>query len=423
MFRINFRDYSSIFLVSLLLVSCFFWAKFTFLDVVTTGEGRIVATGENRIIQSPQNAKITQFHVTKNDNVSEGSVIITLSPIQAEASLKELDTRIDNLLARKIRLMGELEGIPLLELSENLRVFPNEIAEAELKSVVARRADLDAQKGLKIEKTLMLEREILALSVQVAGKKELLELINKEKEEIESLLSIGAVGNSEKYKIDREAKSLNLEITNIVENISLKKGEILAIDNELLVLDTSYDSIIIEEMSNIEAKIMELSAKKPAFVERVSNTQIVSPINGKINKLLFNTLGAIVGEGDPLAEIVPTDDKVEIKGFIDPKDIGLVEPGQNARISLTAFDPSKFGFLTGELKDISADAIFREETRSYMYEITTTVNSDSLTDDSGATIEILPGMIAQINIIRGQRSILDYLWQPISKTKDFAFRE
>ena len=423
MFRINFRDYSSIFLVSLLLVSCFFWAQFTFLDVVTTGEGRIVATGENKIIQSPQNAKIIKFHVTENDNVSEGSVIITLSPIQAEASLKELDTKIDNLLARKIRLKGELERIPLLEISENLGVFPNEIVEAELKSVVARRADLSAQKGLQIEKTLMLEREILALNVQVAGKKELLELINQEKKEIESLLSIGAVGNSEKYKIDRDAKSLNLEISNISENITLKKGQILAIDNELLVLDTSYDSIIIEEMSNIEAKVMELSAMKPAFVERVSNTQIVSPINGKINKLLFNTLGAIVGEGDPLAEIVPTDDKVEIKGFIDPKDIGLVEPGQEARISLTAFDPSKHGFLTGKIKNISADAIFREETRSYMYEIITTVNSDSLTDGSGAGIEILPGMIAQINIIRGQRSILEYLWQPISKTKDFAFRE
>jgi len=423
MFKVNFRDYSSIFLVSLLLVSCFFWAQFTFLDVVTTGEGRIVATGENKIIQSPQNAKIIKFHVTENDNVSEGSVIITLSPIQAEASLKELDTKIDNLLARKIRLKGELERIPLLEISENLGVFPNEIVEAELKSVVARRADLSAQKGLQIEKTLMLEREILALNVQVAGKKELLELINQEKKEIESLLSIGAVGNSEKYKIDRDAKSLNLEISNISENITLKKGQILAIDNELLVLDTSYDSIIIEEMSNIEAKVMELSAMKPAFVERVSNTQIVSPINGKINKLLFNTLGAIVGEGDPLAEIVPTDDKVEIKGFIDPKDIGLVEPGQDARISLTAFDPSKYGFLTGKLKNISADAIFREETRSYMYEIITTVNSDSLTDGSGAGIEILPGMIAQINIIRGQRSILEYLWQPISKTKDFAFRE
>jgi len=423
MFKVNFRDYSSIFLVSLLLVSCFFWAQFTFLDVVTTGEGRIVATGENKIIQSPQNAKIIKFHVTENDNVSEGSVIITLSPIQAEASLKELDTKIDNLLARKIRLKGELERIPLLEISENLGVFPNEIVEAELKSVVARRADLSAQKGLQIEKTLMLEREILALNVQVAGKKELLELINQEKKEIESLLSIGAVGNSEKYKIDRDAKSLNLEISNISENITLKKGQILAIDNELLVLDTSYDSIIIEEMSNIEAKVMELSAMKPAFVERVSNTQIVSPINGKINKLLFNTLGAIVGEGDQLAEIVPTDDKVEIKGFIDPKDIGLVEPGQDARISLTAFDPSKYGFLTGKLKNISADAIFREETRSYMYEIITTVNSDSLTDGSGAGIEILPGMIAQINIIRGQRSILEYLWQPISKTKDFAFRE
>jgi adhesin transport system membrane fusion protein len=158
-------------------------------------------------------------------------------------------------------------------------------------------------------------------------------------------------------------------------------------------------------------------------VERVSNTQVISPINGKINKLLFNTLGAIVSEGEALAEIVPTDNELEIKGFIDPKDIGLVEPGQVARISLTAFDPSKYGFLTGVLKDISVDAIFREETRSYMYEITTTVNSDSLTNELGQQIDILPGMIAQINIIRGQRSVLDYLWQPISKTKDYAFRE
>jgi len=146
-------------------------------------------------------------------------------------------------------------------------------------------------------------------------------------------------------------------------------------------------------------------------------------MSGIVKNISVTTLGAVTQAGQELMQIVPTDDKVEIKGFIDPKDIGLVEPGQNARISLTAFDPSKYGFLTGELKDISADAIFREETRSYMYEITTTVNSDSLTDDSGATIEILPGMIAQINIIRGQRSILDYLWQPISKTKDFAFRE
>ena len=423
MFKINFRDYSSIFLVSVLLVTCFFWAKSTFLDVVTTGEGRIVATGENKIIQSPQNAKITKFHFKENDAVTEGSVIITLSPIQAEASLKELNAKINNLTARKIRLFGELDGLLETEISQKLSQFPKQIIEAELNSVIARRADLNAQKGSLFEKIKLFEKEIDALYVQNLGKKELLEIINKEKQEIEDLLQIGAVGNSEKYRIDREARSLELELSNITQSVGIKQREIQGVDNDLLALNTAYNSDIIERISNIEAQSLELNAKKPAFVERVSNTQVISPINGKINKLLFNTLGAIVSEGEALAEIVPTDNELEIKGFIDPKDIGLVEPGQVARISLTAFDPSKYGFLTGVLKDISADAIFREETRSYMYEITTTVNSDSLTNELGQQIDILPGMIAQINIIRGQRSVLDYLWQPISKTKDHAFRE
>ena len=158
-------------------------------------------------------------------------------------------------------------------------------------------------------------------------------------------------------------------------------------------------------------------------MERLSDTKIISPINGKINKVFFNTVGAIVRDGEKLVEIVPTDESLEVKGYVDPKDIGLIEPGQSARLSLTAFDPSKYGFLSGELKKVSADAIFREETRSYMFEITTTIDRSSLPISNGETIPIYPGMIAQIDIIRGSRSILDYLWQPVSKTRDFAFRE
>ena len=188
-------------------------------------------------------------------------------------------------------------------------------------------------------------------------------------------------------------------------------------------MQSEYDAKILREINDLEPQILELNAKKPAFEERLKDTQVIAPINGKINKLFFNTIGAIVREGEQLVEIVPTDNELEIKGYIDPKDIGQVEPGQIARISLTAFDPSKYGYLSGELKKISADAIYREETRSYMYEITTSVVTDSFTDIDDKPIQITPGMIAQIAIIRGKRSIIDYLWQPVSKTKDTAFRE
>lgn len=417
------RDYIIILFISALLVAAAYWAKNTYLDVVTLGEGRVVATGENKIVQAPQNAKITKFHVSDNDTISSGEVMITLSPIQAQASLAELQAKIDNLLARKISLIGELEKKTVADIAKSLADFPAEISEAEIENVLAQRKELSSKIATVEQNEILFAKEINALRVTIQGKSELLDIVNSEKSEIEKLLEIGAVGNAEKYKIDREQRALEVEIASLEENIVIKNSEIEGLSKEIDALQSEYDAKILREINDLEPQILELNAKKPAFEERLKDTQVIAPINGKINKLFFNTIGAIVREGEQLVEIVPTDNELEIKGYIDPKDIGQVEPGQIARISLTAFDPSKYGYLSGELKKISADAIYREETRSYMYEITTTVVTDSFTDIDGKPIQITPGMIAQIAIIRGERSIIDYLWQPISKTKDTAFRE
>ena len=417
------RDYIIILFISALLVAAAYWAKNTYLDVVTLGEGRVVATGENKIVQAPQNAKITKFHVSDNDTISSGEVMITLSPIQAQASLAELQAKIDNLLARKISLIGELEKKTVADIAKSLADFPAEITEAEIENVLAQRKELSSKIATVEQNETLFAKEINALRVTIQGKSELLDIVNSEKSEIEKLLEIGAVGNAEKDKIDREQRALEVEIASLEENIVIKNSEIEGLSKEIDALQSEYDAKILREINDLEPQILELNAKKPAFEERLKDTQVIAPINGKINKLFFNTIGAIVREGEQLVEIVPTDNELEIKGYIDPKDIGQVEPGQIARISLTAFDPSKYGYLSGELKKISADAIYREETRSYMYEITTSVVTDSFTDIDGKPIQITPGMIAQIAIIRGERSIIDYLWQPISKTKDTAFRE
>ena len=419
----SIRDYSTILFISALLLSAAYWAKITSLDVVTQGEGRVVATGENKIVQAPQNAKITEFHVSENESVQANGVIITLSPIQAAASLQELNTKIDNLLARKVSLQGQLNKLSSMQIQNLLSPFPADIVNAELENVEARRRELKTKIATLEQKAMLYDKEIIAFDVSIQGKRDLLAIVNEEKAEIDKLLEIGAVGNAEKYKIDREKRSLEVEIATIQENKILKNSEIEGIEKEITALQASYDADIIREINNLEPEILELNTKKPAFEERLKDTKVLAPINGKINKLFFNTIGAIVREGEQLVEIVPTDNELEIKGYIDPKDIGQVEPGQAVRITLTAFDPSKYGYLQGILKKISIDAIYREETRSYMYEVSTTINSKDFTDINDEPIQITPGMIAQIAIIRGERSILDYLWQPVSKTKDTAFRE
>ena len=111
-----------------------------------------------------------------------------------------------------------------------------------------------------------------------------------------------------------------------------------------------------------------------------------------------------------------------VEAYIDPKDIAKIEAGQEARVSLTAYDAAKYGYLTGTLFKVSADAVYREEKQSYMYAIEVDL-IDELKDSKGLTVPLNPGMIAQVDIIRGQQTVLEYFWQPIAKLKDDAFRQ
>ena len=85
-------------------------------------------------------------------------------------------------------------------------------------------------------------------------------------------------------------------------------------------------------------------------------------------------------------------------------------------------DPTKYGYIDGTLRKVSADAVYKEETRAFMYATTIEIETQ-LEDTDGSFVTILPGMIAQADIIRGSRTILEYFWQPVAKIKDDAFRE
>ena len=141
-----------------------------------------------------------------------------------------------------------------------------------------------------------------------------------------------------------------------------------------------------------------------------------------VNRVFFNNVGAVVGSGEVIAEIVPTGSNLFVEAFIDPKDIATVEPGQNVKISLTAYEPAKYGYLLGTLTKVAADTVYRDDTRSSSYAVKTSIDSQIFEDDLTPVL-IVPGMVAQIDIIRGDRTILEYFWQPIAKIKDTAFRE
>ena len=184
----------------------------------------------------------------------------------------------------------------------------------------------------------------------------------------------------------------------------------------------NYNTEIYQERSQVTGEIAELEVRLPAIRQRLKETEIRSPIDGIVNRVFFISLGAVVSSGEIIAEIVPTQGKLLVEAFIDPKDIATIEPGQPAKISLTAYDPSKYGYLLGTLTKVSADTVFREETKSSAYAVNLSIDTEIFESDD-IPVSIVPGMIAQVDIIRGERTILEYFWQPVAKMKDTAFRE
>ena len=166
----------------------------------------------------------------------------------------------------------------------------------------------------------------------------------------------------------------------------------------------------------------ELKARIPALENRVERTSVRSPVDGVINRINYVTADAYVSTGEVLLEIVPTGSDIIVETRIDPKDIAEILVGQEVKISLTAYDPSKFGRIDGKVESVSPDAISDPQTGEQYYLVDVSMVG-SLYEDNGDEVIILPGMVASIDVLSGKRTILDYFWQPISKTKDKAFRE
>ena len=169
-------------------------------------------------------------------------------------------------------------------------------------------------------------------------------------------------------------------------------------------------------------EIEELDARIPLLEKRLKRSFVSSPINGIVNRITYQSDEAYIKTGDVLLDIVPINDELIVEARIDPKDIAKIGVSDEVKISLTSFDPAKFGRIDGEVINISPDAVSNPDTGEQFYSIKVNMLG-SIKDNGGKEVTILPGMVATVEVLSGKRSILDYFWQPLVKNKDLALRE
>ena len=158
------------------------------------------------------------------------------------------------------------------------------------------------------------------------------------------------------------------------------------------------------------------------FAEDVlGRTKIRAPLDGTVVGLQVHTTGGVIGPGLPLMDIVPRYDKLVIEAQINPQDIDIVHPGLPAQVRLTAFSQRNILPVDGEVVWVSADRLTDENTGQPYFSARIQIVGDVSEALGGATL--YPGMQAEVMIVTGERTPLDYLLRPILSSLNRAFRE
>ena len=405
-----------------LLAAGYFWAEKTQLDLITRGEGRLIAEGQNKLVQSPEGGVITEIFVSEGDVVSNNQLLAVINSTAAEGSLEEIRAKKNSLQAKLVRLGAELTDANKYQLEKDLEDFSENVRESQLALFLANRSNLSSRLFSIESERDQLGKSLTTIKEQLSGARKLLVLVTEENKELSPLIAAGALGASEKFRLKRENAQLTSEIQVLEAKVVETEAGYLKLEAELKALKSGYERDIFEERAAYINELSEINTRIPLLEQKLKQTEIRSPSDGIINSLPVSDKETVIKTGDVVAEIVPSTDDLIVEAYIDPKDIAKIEVGQQARVSLTAYDAAKYGYLTGVLLKVSADAVYREEKQSYMYAIEVEL-IDDLIDSKGANVPLNPGMIAQVDIIRGQQTVLEYFWQPVAKLKDDAFRQ
>ncbi len=404
---------------SLLLVALL-WASFARLDEVTTGEGKAIPSSKVQTIQNLEGGIVAEIFVREGQVVNKGDTLLRLDDTRFLSNQGETEADRLALVARLERLTAEAEGRPLSLSDEIVRQAPR-LAEDEMALYHSRQQRLDSEQHILGEQLRQKQQELAEFRAKQQQYRSSLGLIQQELNMSQPLVDSGAISQVEILRLRRTAVEMRGSLDATTLAIPRAEAGIKEIERKMEESKLAFRSDAFKELNEVRTELQKITATSVAIQDRVSRTTVVSPVHGIVKQLKVNTIGGVVQPGSDLLEIVPLEDSLLIEARIRPQDVAFLHPGQKAMVKFSAYDYTIYGGLKANLELISADTITDEEGKSF-YLIQVRTDRSHLGSDEHPLL-IIPGMIATVDIITGQKTVLDYLLKPVLKARSEAMRE
>lgn len=402
------------------LLAALVWAHFAVLEEVTTGQGKAIPSSKVQVIQNLEGGIVSEIFVREGQVVNKGDTLLRLDDTRFLSNQGETEADRLALIARTERLTAEAEGRAPALPEEVSRDAP-QLAEDELALYRSRQQRLESEQRTLGEQYRQKEQELAEFRSKAQQYRSSLGLLQQELNMSQPLVASGAISQVELLRLRRSLVEQRgaLEATNLA--IPRAEAAMAEIKSKMQESQLAFRAEAFKELNEVRTELQKINATSVAIQDKVTRTTVTSPVRGVIKQLKVNTIGGVVQPGSDMLEIVPLDDSLLIEAKVRPQDVAFLHPGQKAMVKFTAYDYTIYGGLKANLELISADTITDEEGNSF-YLIQVRTEKSHLGSDENPLL-IIPGMVASVDIITGEKSVLAYLLKPVLKARSEAMRE
>ncbi len=404
------------------------WACIGHIDIVATAQGKIVPSDRIKTIQPMETAIVKAIYVTDGQPVESGDVLIELDATVANADIASIgnDLQMARLLAaRETALLDSLDALqrgrrraPKLQIpagvSEGQASNEQLHLDGEWQELISKLERIAADKTSRQAELRSLQASADKLETSVTIARRLVE-------DYRQLLDKHYV--SQHSYLEREQNRITLE-----GDLAAEKEKLQVVQASIVEAEKQQSELLAAGRRSAQERLHESEQKIVSYRQAIIKAQqrsrllkLTAPVDGIVQQLAVHTVGGVVTPAQPLMIIVPKDKSMEIEAFVENKDIGFVNPGQEAEIKIETFPYTKYGALHGQILQVSVDAI-NDEQRGLIYSSRVGLPQTTMQINK-KTVNLSPGMAVTVEIKTGQRRIIEYFLSPLIEHVGESFRE
>jgi adhesin transport system membrane fusion protein len=401
------------------------WSYFASLDQITRGEGKVIPSSQTQVMQSLDGGTLAEMRVREGDVVEKDQVLVVIDNTTARYSLSELQQRYYIASAAIARLQAEIAGKnnadDIVFPPDIIKDSPDKVAQERAQFMV-RQSQLSSQMRTLQDQTEGRRQDIQAINTKISSSAAGLDVANQQLAILGPAVAAGAASRVDLLKAQQEAQNYKSEMANARAQLGSAKAALQEAQSKMQEAIATFKAESAGELAKQQSDLASVNESKNEAQAKVGRTELRSPVKGIVKEIKTRTTGGVIQPAQDIMEIVPIEDSMLIEAQIRPQDRGFIAPNQKAKVKITAYDYSIYGGLDATLEQISADAIENEK-KELFFRVRLRTDRNFLVGKQGEQLPIIPGMTATVDILTGNKTVLEYLLKPILKARETALTE